>query len=65
MALKDLIGNVYTNFVTGKKWKIVKVKGETITLRDKVGTEFKTVPKLMTNYIYYGRSFKKLKKMVS
>ena len=63
--LEDLVGNVYTNLVTGNKWKIIKVKNNIITLQNKSKTAtFNTTLNLMVNYTYIGKRFsKKLKKL--
>jgi len=65
MSLKDLIGKVYLNWVTGNEWKIIGVKGNVITLqnRDKSAI-FNTTPQLMVNYSYQGEKFKKKLKKV-
>ena len=53
--LSGLIGNVYRNIVTGNEWKIEKMNGNLITLKNKQGTKFDTTPQLMGNYVYVGR----------
>ena len=59
--MKNLIGNVYRNIITGNEWKIIKRKDSKITFEDMRGNRFDTVIEGTANYEYVGKQFTKKK----